>query len=42
MDLTNRNDVEEWLDNAAKFFWYTLFVSFAFASFVLGFTFQCD
>ena len=36
MDLTNRHDVEEWLDGAAKFFWSALFVSFTFASFVLG------
>ena len=42
MDFSNRHDVEEWLDGAAKFFWSALFVSFAFASFVLGFTFQGD
>ena len=33
MDFTNRYDVREWLDGAAKFFWLAFFISFIIAFF---------
>ena len=44
MDFTNRYDVEEWLEGAAKFFWYAFSISFIIAFFFCkwGFDYPYD
>ena len=41
MDFTNKYDVEEWLDNAANFFWWAFFISFIIAFVFCKWGFEC-